>query len=209
MITVEDALKRKLLRAVPVQANGYPEKYKDTPWANYKDFINQDVALVNEPKRFLFEKNKDLAKTTFTAPNGVSLVFIDKADTDVKVNASKFCKVTLTRANLNAGIIDLSSVYNDLLIESFAETAMKVINKEPLTNQQLASLVCDRRVLDVFTAKELLEVIPKEETELFELAKQSTPRARLFRQELKDGATKPISRSLFKSKLIRGAIKLK
>lgn len=214
-ITVEEALKKKYLRVVPVGTRGYPEAYKDKPFEDYKKYLDKDVTLINVEKKFYLMKDKEIANKTFTAKNGNSLIYRDDETISVKVKASDFVRTTLNDKTLKTPIINVTEVYEKLLIESFAELALKVINKEPLSKKQIASLIVDERTDRVLDLKEMLPIIKSSEiegaelSELIEILKQSSPRARLLVQEYKDGADKPLALGLFKSKLIREIIRLK
>ncbi|HHJ3433259.1 hypothetical protein [Enterococcus faecium] len=206
---VEEALRQKLLRAVPLQKNGkYPEKYKDADWISHKKLIGQKVALVNIQNKFLYIKNPEVAKVTFTGDTKTSLVLIDTNFDDIKTTTtrSSYMVVTLNEAVLKSHIIELSLVKDVLAVTSFANLAMQVIQGEELTDEQIASLLCDPRTMNVFEVEDLLHLT--DDVELIEICKQVTPRARLFVQEVKDGNSKPKATQLFQNKVLRKVSKL-
>lgn len=213
MITLREALEKKYLRPVAEGKNGYPMAYKNEVFEDFEKFIGKEVMLVNVEKKFLMLKDKELSNKTFTGANNKALVFIDNSEHAKGVKASDFIKVKLDQGALETRIVNSSSVYGELMIDSFAELAIKVIKEEKLTEKQLASLMCDKRTLEVFDMKDIFEVMEKSDItknpELIEIVYQKTTRARLFAQEVKDGNSKPLSLSLFKSKELKDVIKLR
>jgi len=207
-LKIEEALTNHLLRAVPLQKNGYPEKYKGAPIISHLMLRDQDVALINEKGRFIYTKDPEIAKMTFTSSTNRSLIFIDDPTLEFqeKVKKSDFIKVKLTKAVLSADVINLSAIHDEMSVSSFSELAMKIFNKDRLNEEQLASLICDPRTHRVFDMDAILKLT--DDVELIEIGNQITPRARLFMVEMEQGEKKPLSLSLFKSKLVKKAKKL-
>lgn len=201
---LEDALKKKILRPVEVSPTGYPLKYADKEFEDYKKFIGQTIVLINVANKFIMKKDADLAKVTFTADNKKSFVYIDNQkilNAEDKPKKSDFAKVTLTKAVLSANIVNLSDIYEDILVSNFSEMAVNVLDGKPLTKKQVISLMLDHRTANVFEIDTILKLT--KDVELIEIVKKTTPRARLLIQEVKDGNNKPLSAKYFKNKNLK------
>lgn len=201
---LEEALKKRLLRPVHMKKNGYPEAYKDEKFLDYKQLIGKTIVLVNIKGAFVITKDKDLSNITFTSDNGNSLVYIDNpslVSSKDKPKANGFIKVTLTKAMLSADIVNLSDVYEDIMINSFAEMCVSVLDGKILTEKQLISLMVDHRTAYVFDIETLLNLT--KDVELIEIVNQASPRAKLLIQEVRDGNNEPISAKYFNNKNLK------
>lgn len=200
-MNLKDALSHKMLRVVPLQENGWAEPYRDFEPIDYKTLLGQEVALINFYGKFVYVRNKELADETLTSSTGVSLAYVDVAPAvlktipNIKVNKSKFIKITLNEETLSKEMAPLSRVRSLFEEKYFADLAIKVINGEVLTDVDAISLLVDPRLLNVFGYEDVVKLT--RDGVVYEIANQSTTRGKLYLQEIRDGVTAPRALELF------------
>lgn len=200
-MNLKDALSHKMLRVVPLQENGWAEPYRDFEPIDYKTLLGQEVALINFYGKFVYVRNKELADETLTSSTGVSLAYVDVAPAvlktipNIKVNKSKFIKITLNKETLSKEMAPLSRVRSLFEEKYFADLAIKVINGEVLTDVDAISLLVDPRLLNVFGYEDVVKLT--RDGVVYEIANQSTTRGKLYLQEIRDGVTAPRALELF------------
>lgn len=175
---LKTALDKHYLRPVRVQANGYPEKYKGQKELDYHQLINQKVALINVGRKFFIAKDPVVATMTVSSNTDKALIFAPEHSS----NVNAFLTVTLTKALLNAKLVDykdVQSIFEPLNLIDLLAKALQTPNK--LTDKELVNLAVNRDSLTVLEKTDFVKLTS--DAFLLELFLQKTPRAKLVSLE--------------------------
>ena len=199
-MNLETALTRNLIRPVPIDSKtGFMESYKGKDVIDFHDLLNTEIVLVNAYGKFMYIKNKAISGQTITSMSGVAIVYIDTplsvANAIKRVNKSSFIKVKLDEKTLQTELANLSEVDKLLSPTTFASLAVRIINKDTLSDTELISILVDSRFLNVFDYADITNFT--HDGVIFDIASQRTLRAKLYVQELRDGVEEPESLALF------------
>lgn len=192
---LKTALDKHYLRAVKVQSNGYPEKYKGQKETDYHQLMNQKVALINVGKKFFITKNAVVATMTISSNTDKALIFAPEHSS----STNAFLTVTLTKALLNTKIIDykeVQSIFEPINVVDLLVKALQTPHK--LTEKELVNLAVNCDSLSVLEKTDFVKLTS--DAFLLELFLQKTPRAKLVSLEASQFGKIEKSMPLFKPK---------
>lgn len=217
---LEEALNKHLLRPVPLQSSGWPIKYKDTDWIDYRQHIGEHLALLNVARKFAYLKNIDnLSMPTLILPNKKkALAYIGNLNpSDYQAKASDWVSVTLTEKLLKTNIANIEDLQSEMDF-SFDRVAFKLAQGDPekLSDVEAVSLICDLRAYQIFDKGTLLTLATRFNMDndanfgdFSEIINQNTVRGRLLLYERSQGIEKPLALKLFNNKILNRGKALK
>lgn len=215
MLTLREAFDKHLLRPVLLTEKGGLHPYTNEPWLDYTQYMGEKVAVVNVVSAFLFMKGLKSNVKTIKSASNISLVEIghnkiENEDFKKAMYKSRYIQLTLTDKILDQKIVEYNQIKKTLIDPTFDELATRLINGEPMTQDEITSLMVDQRTGRVIQDEKLFLSVTN--GFLFEFVKQNSPRACVYAQAIQDGISNPDSLRLFtpeQQKVLKGAKKLR